>query len=394
MLGTKGHRAERFCTEYAPKIAPKATLVPVGKKRRAHGEGSVYFDSTRGRWVGQAWIDGRRRKVSARTKVDATAALGRLIHGDESERHVDKRLTVAQLLETWDRKALASRDLAPSTLDRHRWAVRLLTKELGKAKAANVDVQAVEKALERLAAGSQGQPLSRASLVKVRNTLRQSFAWAERRRAVSFNPAHHAELPAGAADATPRRALDRDELERLFVALEDHPLGAMFATCAQLGLRPGEAAALCADAIDLEAGVLSVVRNAQMRPGGPRLTDELKTAGSRRSLEAPASLIERLRAHIESSPPGDGLLWPASDGGPLWPTTVRVELREMCKAASIDPPIRPNELRHTCATLLANDGVPPHVLADLLGHTSTRMVDAYYRHRPAIIRTGTMGVEL
>lgn len=365
------------------------------EKRRRQGEGTVYFDATRDRWVGQAWIDGRRRKVSGRTEGDAVKALGRLIHGTDAERKADKKLTVAQLLRDWDVKALATRDLAPSTLDRHRWAIRLLTKELGKAKASNLDVTSVERALERLAKGSQGQPLAQASLVKVRNTLRQAFGWAERRRAVSFNPAQYAEIPTSATPADERRALSRKELTALVAKLEDHEHGAMFLTCAQIGLRPGEAAALCVDAIDLRRGIVSVIRNAQMQPGGPKVTEELKTARSRRSLEMPKSLTKRLRQHIKANKlTGDDLLWPAPGGGPLWPTTVRSELRDLCTAAKIDPPIRPNELRHTCATLLAEDGVPPHVLADLLGHTSTRMVDAYYRHRPAVIRTGTSGVEL
>jgi integrase len=88
-----------------------------------------------------------------------------------------------------------------------------------------------------------------------------------------------------------------------------------------------------------------------------------------------------------------GLLFPGPDGGPVWPSTVRAELAKACEVAGITPPVRPNELRHTFATIAANSGLPPHVVADVLGHTTTRMVDLVYRHRPDVIR-GAEGVKL
>lgn len=42
---------------------------------------------------------------------------------------------------------------------------------------------------------------------------------------------------------------------------------------------------------------------------------------------------------------------------------------------------RPSELRHSCASLLADMGVANEQIADLLGHTTTRMVERVYRHR-------------
>jgi len=43
--------------------------------------------------------------------------------------------------------------------------------------------------------------------------------------------------------------------------------------------------------------------------------------------------------------------------------------------------LAPYDLRHTAASLLSDAGVPNHQLADLLGHTTTRMVEVHYRHR-------------
>ncbi|MDA8316364.1 MAG: tyrosine-type recombinase/integrase, partial [Actinomycetota bacterium] len=43
--------------------------------------------------------------------------------------------------------------------------------------------------------------------------------------------------------------------------------------------------------------------------------------------------------------------------------------------------VTPYELRHSAASLLSDAGVPIETLADLLGHTSTQMLEAVYRHR-------------
>ena len=38
------------------------------------------------------------------------------------------------------------------------------------------------------------------------------------------------------------------------------------------------------------------------------------------------------------------------------------------------------ELRHTRATLWSAQGVPQHLIADLLGHCDTRMLERVYNH--------------
>lgn len=350
-------------------------------KRRVRGEGTVYKDDTRDRWIGQAWIGGRRRKVSGRTQEEAAAKLGRLIHGDEAERQADRKLTVGRLLDEWNTKALPGRHLAPSTLEAHRWAIDLWMKELGRVKLTDLDAPAVEHAMAHMAKGK----LSRASLIKARSTLRQALQWAERRRLVGYNAASAAELPTKAPGTKPRSALTAAELRKLLAVLEPHPWYAMYLTMARVGLRPGEAAGLCPDALDLDQDppTLAVIRAVQLRNGHPLIVTDLKTTGARRTLAIPPDVAAAL-AHVATGAE-DEPIFTAATGGPVWPSTARSELAAACTAAKV-PKITPNELRHTAATHLAESGLPPHHVADILGHMSTRMVDAVYRHRPAVIR--------
>ena len=177
------------------------------RRRRAQGEGAVYFDDTRDRWVGQAWIDGRRRKVSAKKEAEAAAKLGALIHGQD-DGHMDRRATVNTLMSDWRTTALPNRNLAPSTLEAHAWAADLWCDRIGTVRLAELNVATIERALGKMA--SDG--LSRASLIKVRSTLRQALAWALKRRVVAHNPAAAAELPNVTREPRPRRALTGAEV--------------------------------------------------------------------------------------------------------------------------------------------------------------------------------------
>src|SRR5690606_16096941 len=145
---------------------------------------------------------------------------------------------------------------------------------------------------------------------------------------------------------------------------------------------------------------IAVVRAVQLEHGRPALVDQLKTRVSRRTLAIPADVADLLRPLVAERP--DGLLFTADNGGPVWPSMARGVLAAKCAAvndAAVDawkdagghgdkpelmPTVTPNELRHTFATLAA-DRLPPHQIADILGHTTSRMVDQTYRHRPPVI---------
>jgi integrase len=93
-----------------------------------------------------------------------------------------------------------------------------------------------------------------------------------------------------------------------------------------------------------------------------------KTTGSDRWLPIPAPLLRALKA-----------VPPAERAGAVvepW-GNVRRDLHAGCDRAGI-PRVSPNDLRRTYATWLKKEGVDSAVVAKLLGHTSTRMVDLVY----------------
>lgn len=86
-------------------------------------------------------------------------------------------------------------------------------------------------------------------------------------------------------------------------------------------------------------------------------------------------IAPRLVAELERSAPAA----PAKRAGPVadrW-RNVRRDLAIACEAARV-PRVTPNDLRRTFASWLKNQRVDSAVVARLLGHSSTRMVDLVY----------------
>ena len=74
------------------------------------------------------------------------------------------------------------------------------------------------------------------------------------------------------------------------------------------------------------------------------------------------------------------LVFPTAQGTPWDLSNARDELTRICAEAGIAR-ITPHELRHSCASILNDRGVPLELIADLLGHVDTTMLARTYRHR-------------
>jgi hypothetical protein len=120
----------------------------------------------------------------------------------------------------------------------------------------------------------------------------------QRRNTISATPAFAAELPTGAKAARARHALTAKELDQSLAELVGHPWQVMYALMARVGLRPGEAAGVCGDALELDSKppTVAVLRAVHLDNGPPVLTDKLKTAGERGTLAIPADLAASLGA--------------------------------------------------------------------------------------------------
>ena len=79
-------------------------------------------------------------------------------------------------------------------------------------------------------------------------------------------------------------------------------------------------------------------------------------------------------------------LFRAPIGAPMRPDAVGELLAAASRRAGLDHPVRPHQLRHACASNIADAGSGIDVVADLLGHASVSSSQVYVHPDPARLR--------
>lgn len=371
-------------------------------RRRAPGEGSLYFDASAKRWIGQADA-GVNPRTGKRRRVKVTGKLG------ESQASVAKRLrsrieeladsngapkTVGDLVERWIDKGMpGKRAKSPSTVAGLRsHALTHILPVFGSVAINTVTPDDIEDFLE-----ARVGTHSKSTLIKLKTILAQSFDFAVARRYVRWNPARVALLPSSAEQKREPRALLASERRALINVSSSHRLGAWVVVTATLALRPGEGYGLCWDVVDLDQGTVTV-RRTLLRDGA--LKDSTKT-GKVRTLSMPTETVDALRAHRKRSAEERLLMgekWPkkwadlvfvSENGTPLDDGNMRRLVTRWAREADIEGPVCPYDLRHTALTRLREMGASRDELVDIAGHETTRMIDLHYVHRDQLTVSAT-----
>lgn len=364
-------------------------------RRRGRGEGSVYQRHD-GSWAGVVhlgWVGGKRKRryVYGKTRAEAARKLrAEQARADEGLPAPDRRTTVAGYLAWWLDEHLVDGRHSARTIDNYRWAVdRHIVPELGRKRLT--DLTPID--VDRLLKAKRREGLAPNSVNRIRSVLVQALKLAERYELVSRNAA-------AVTDTTPvpantGRSLTVDEAGALLDAAEGHRYAAAWTCQLLLGLRPGEALGLLWSDVDLDARRLSVARSLKRLPKTDDLPERLelgapKTPGSHRTLDLPAAVVDALtaqrraqaaeRLHAGKHWQDLGLVFANELGGLVDPSNYRRELSKVTEAAELGH-WSPNELRHSAVSLLSAAGVPLEQIADLVGHSSTRMTGGVYRHR-------------
>ena len=382
-------------------------------RRRGNGEGGIYFESSRNRWVGQIDLsDGlggrQRRKVTGRTKTEVATRIRAIRAQDIQVRRSGAVATVAQLLERWLSTAAAARfgETSSTYLGyKHQTEIHLVP-ALGSIRLERLHPEQIDDYL----AAKARDGYSRSTIVKHRSILGQALRWGVKRRHLSWDPASLAEIPPASvfAAAQPKqsrtpRALTASEARQFVERSRSHRNGAALVLALTTGLRPGELLALTWDDVDLEAGVLHITRAWKGTKANRHLGDP-KTKGSVRSIGLAAPMVDILRNHRHKqgslrvgeprgTEPLVEFVFTSRSGHPIDPANLRSLCRAVATGAGLGH-LSPYDLRHSATSLLSEAGVRNEELADLLGHVDTRMVERHYRHRlseSVTVAVGPMG---
>jgi integrase len=334
----------------------------------------------------------RRTKTVYGTEREAAKELRALLRElDAGVRRDPSKCTVAQLLRDWLKHKA---DVEASTREKYHEVIeQQLIPAFGRLKLDRLDRTAIRAQYARWlregrVRGEGG--FSPATIRKFHTVLREALQMAVDDGLVARNMAAGVELPKG--ERRERRALSSEEYARLVHAAQGSSMYAPIVTALATGMRRGELLALRWEDVDLDGAHLAIRRSLERTKSGLRL--KAPKSGRSRVVGLPAIAVEILRSHrVDQNKErlSCGEAWANNDlvfstlaGAPWDPTTFSRAFRRLGSRAGLGS-MGPHTLRHTAATEMLRQGLHPKVVADRLGHSSTRMtLDVYSHVTPAL----------
>ena len=376
-------------------------------KRREPGDGSIFYEESRERWVAVADLgrDGRgkrvRKKVTGKTKTEVRKRLAEILRDHEEDLLTVSDITVAEAMSEWLEFGLSrTSDSTKSnyeTLSRNHIVGRIGAYKLRNLKATQVDRWLAELAPH----------LSTRSLRLVHSLLVRAINHAMARDLAKRNVAELVRVPEG-RPGRPSRSLTLEQARAIIDQAEGHPFYAYVVVSLLTGARTEEVRALTWAHTHLDGDpnaepplppYLEVWRSV-------RAGNDTKTRRSRRTIALPARCVDVLCRHqaeqlnVRAAAGGRwhdlDLVFCSSTGNQMDATSARRAFRRAIDGvAGIDPAQwTPRELRHSFVSILSDQRIPLEEISRLVGHSSTNVTETVYRHqiRP-VLSTGSTAID-
>src|SRR5262249_10491985 len=376
-------------------------------QRRGHGEDSIYWDSSKHRYVGAVSLGFApagtriRRKVTGRTKAEVRSKLRELHREVDTGLRPRQGYTVSDALDDWLAHGL--NDLSARTVTLYQGTiVPLLSEQLGPVKLKDLTAGDVQNALAAVAAR-----MSTRTVQISRNVLVRAIRQAERDGLAARNVAALVKPPKGQRAGRPSKSLTLEQATALMDAAKGTRLEAYIILSLLAGRRAEEARGLRGNRVvgwtggrgqpvteaGFDHGQLAVFVWRSDRAGG-----DTKTPKSRRTLAlarrcATALREQKIRQVADRLAAGwlwqdHNLVFASTIGTPLDDHNVRRQSGNTTGSAGLGSTGVPRELRHTFVSLLSAHGVPVEAIVLLAGHNQTATTELVYRHQivPALTR--------
>ncbi len=298
------------------------------------------------------------------------------------------RLKLDSLFYSMKRKELSEKSgIGESTLSHINSKTK---KNTCNRHTAESIANALELPLNKVFDNVGSQEMSGATVNKIKLNLSAIFTAAVKKEIMRRNPCKLATPPK--VDTPPAEFLDEKQ-SRIFLAALHEQDDFQFEVICNLfiatGMRSGELCALYWEDIDLETGLLHIQHTLIREKGGIFHRDTPKTPDSERRIVLPQYIIDLLKEHKRKQTINRfaaGAVWKVPElvftnsvGNYLIGSNLNVRLKRVCKSAGL-PAIHLHTLRHTHASLLINSNVTARVIADRLGHSTTKTTLDTYSH--------------
>lgn len=410
-------------------------------KKRAHGDGGLFYLPSRGLWRGAVDVgfgpDGRRKQkyVHGKTQTEARRKLNAL--KDEIAKYgapLDNNMTVERWATHW-LDTVCRPHMKPAPYKGYVSNVRTwIVPTIGQKRVAQLkpsDLRAVTQAIVRAGRSSS-------TALKVHNIMGSMLESARLDGIVGRNVARDVVAPKAAA--VERGALSTDDALAVLRVAAGQVDGTRWWVALLAGMRQGERLGATIDSLDLDgdeptftvqwslteakfehgcvkgdakpaqypcgkkqAGAcpqrrLIVADDLEYRQLAGRLCLVRPKSGRPRTFPLIPALAEALRRYLAATadvPNPHGLIWRRPDGSPMtaaedndaWRAllleagiiTDEQAKRPKDRAPGTEEPPTTHWARHTTATVLMELGVDARIVGEIVGHSSTR-ITARYQH--------------
>ena len=224
--------------------------------------------------------------------------------------------------------------------------------------------------------------LSGASTNKLKLNLSAIFTAAVKKEIMRRNPCKLATPPK--IDTAPAAYLNETqchELLDLLSAQDDFQFEVIINLFIASGIRAGELSALYWEDINLETGMM-YIRYTLVRVDGVYIRQEPKTEDSTRRIVLPEYIIGLLKKHktlqgerrlkMGGAWKDKELVFTNKSGGFYLGTNMNGKLKRIIKGTDLPQDLHLHSMRHTHASLLINSDIAARVIADRLGHSTTK----------------------
>lgn len=257
-------------------------------------------------------------------------------------------------------------------------------KGIGKKKLKDVTVDDIQTLYNNL----HDRDFVAGTIKLVGATLNGCFKKALNNRLISFNPVPFAEIP-NCREKQEKYVFTKEEQQHFMEYIKESYLYDLFRIIIMTGMRNGEARALRWCDIDFEKKLISVNHTLVWVTGEGHMLDTPKTKASKRKIpmlsQAYDILLEMKRqADNKGMGNADNFVFCLPDGSELSRSRVEIQL-EMIEKHMLEDGIAVGHftchtLRHAFATRAIENGMKPHVLKTILGHSNISMTMDLYVH--------------
>ena len=236
---------------------------------------------------------------------------------------------------------------------------------------------------------TENKGLSGASTNKLKLNLSAIFTAAVKKEIMRRNPCRLATPPK--VDTPPASYLNEEQCREFLSLLRERADFQLKVICNLFiasGIRAGELCALYWEDLNLETGILHI-RHTLAKVGEEYIRQAPKTQESVRYILLPAYILELLKRHkteqakarLKAAEWKDTeLLFTNQTGGFLLGTNLNARLKRVIRGTDLPQDLHIHSLRHTFASLLINSNVAARVIADRLGHSTTKTTLDTYSH--------------